>query len=326
MGLNAKDVPHHAALRRASVLVPLLTHPDTNELFVLLTQRPLHLSSHPGEVCFPGGKQDPDDHCDDVVTALREAKEEVGLEADSVEILCRLRTIESYHHLCVTPIVGLIKDAAIIESLLLPSKSATKVLTANPTEVAALFVAPLSLFHRPPVKQFAVEWSQETFIMRHYEYRHSLYTQRQVFSITGLTAHIANHVAELVFGSNNNTQPTEFATTTPASFMMSGEVWIREQSSRGRAYWSRRFLVLDASVLHLYDNAAQAQRKTNSASKKNRMGLHKDTACQVLPSSEAEKKEFLVAVLEGQVEWRLAVATTLERNTWVEAILQTSQR
>jgi 8-oxo-dGTP pyrophosphatase MutT (NUDIX family) len=46
---------------------------------ILLTRRSKQLKSHPVEVCFPGGKQDPEDHQDDFVTALRETKEEVGI-------------------------------------------------------------------------------------------------------------------------------------------------------------------------------------------------------------------------------------------------------
>jgi len=52
-----------------------------NELvpYLLLTKRPEKMKSHPGQVCFPGGKQDEADGNDDVFTAVRETWEEVGI-------------------------------------------------------------------------------------------------------------------------------------------------------------------------------------------------------------------------------------------------------
>lgn len=51
---------------------------DQGVVRVVLTQRCSNMRSHGGEVCLPGGKRDPADGGDDVVTALREAQEEVS--------------------------------------------------------------------------------------------------------------------------------------------------------------------------------------------------------------------------------------------------------
>lgn len=76
------------------------------DLDVLLQRRAATLSSHPGEVSFPGGGRDATD-ADITATALREAEEETGLDASGVEILATLPEIPlaaSNHR--VTPVLG----------------------------------------------------------------------------------------------------------------------------------------------------------------------------------------------------------------------------
>jgi hypothetical protein len=80
--VNVKSNLRQRALRTegrmASVLVLI-----SSDLHVLLTLRSKKLKSHPGQVSLPGGKQDPGDDGDDVATALRENREEVGLDYES---------------------------------------------------------------------------------------------------------------------------------------------------------------------------------------------------------------------------------------------------
>ncbi|HWS49768.1 MAG TPA: CoA pyrophosphatase [Microbacterium sp.] len=76
------------------------------DLDVLLQRRASTLSSHPGQVSFPGGRRDPGD-ADAVATALREAEEETGLDPAGVEVLAALPEIPlaaSNHR--VTPVLG----------------------------------------------------------------------------------------------------------------------------------------------------------------------------------------------------------------------------
>lgn len=72
LGLGVKTTP------RSAVLLGLFNHPRTGAIHVLLTERSAQLRSHAGDVALPGGKRDPED-TSDVVTALREAEEEIGL-------------------------------------------------------------------------------------------------------------------------------------------------------------------------------------------------------------------------------------------------------
>ena len=71
---------------RAAVLVPL--HDKDGEPHVLLTRRPPHMRNNPGQFAFPGGKLEPDEA--DLAAALREAREEVGLDPARAEVIGRL--------------------------------------------------------------------------------------------------------------------------------------------------------------------------------------------------------------------------------------------
>ncbi|MGJ4945282.1 CoA pyrophosphatase [Bradyrhizobium sp. HKCCYLS1011] len=68
-------------IRPAAVLIPVVDHPEPT---VLLTQRSAHLSSHAGQIAFPGGKIDVTD-ASPLDAALREAEEEVGLARGFVD-------------------------------------------------------------------------------------------------------------------------------------------------------------------------------------------------------------------------------------------------
>ena len=115
----------------AAVLVPIVRHPRPT---VLLTQRTAHLSSHAGQVAFPGGRTDPGDRNAEA-TALREAHEEVGLPPDRVEIVGRLPDYLTGTNYRVTPVVGLVEPGVA--------------LTLQPNEVADAFEVPLDWLMDP---------------------------------------------------------------------------------------------------------------------------------------------------------------------------------
>lgn len=115
----------------AAVLVPVVDRPDPT---VILTLRPDTLRQHAGQVAFPGGRIDPGDD-GPVGAAVREAREEIGLPSNEVEIVGiadAYRTITGYQ---VTPVIGVVPPD-------LP-------LRPQPGEVAAIFEAPLDYLLRP---------------------------------------------------------------------------------------------------------------------------------------------------------------------------------
>lgn len=120
------DFEAMAPARAAAVLVPVIARP---ELTVLLTERTAHLSTHAGQIAFPGGKVEATD-VDVVDTALREAEEEIGLSRVLVEPLGFLDGYRTGTGFLVTPVVGLVKPDFVLA------------LDAN--EVASTFEVPLA--------------------------------------------------------------------------------------------------------------------------------------------------------------------------------------
>ncbi|KPQ23613.1 MAG: putative NTP pyrophosphohydrolase [Halomonas sp. HL-48] len=118
----------HVVMPEAGVLLPIVERPAPTLLF---TRRARHLSTHSGQVAFPGGKREAYDR-DLYATALREAQEEIALDPGLVSPLGRLSDVISLHGIRVTPWVGIIPPD-------LP-------LVADPGELDAIFEVPLNHF------------------------------------------------------------------------------------------------------------------------------------------------------------------------------------
>lgn len=125
----------------ASVLVPIVMRERPT---VLLTQRTQHLSTHSGQIAFPGGKVEPDD-IDASATALREAQEEVGLDPALVDVLGVMPHYVTGSAFIITPVVALIQPGFT--------------LTPNAHEVDAIFEVPLEFLMNPAHHQrHSFEW------------------------------------------------------------------------------------------------------------------------------------------------------------------------
>lgn len=107
--LNSDVVlPEGRKLRPAAVLAPIMVGENGYEL--ILTKRSSALKHHPGQIAFPGGKRD-DSDADLIATALREAREEIGLQDSNVDVLGTFAPHETVTSFTVTPVVALVKDA-----------------------------------------------------------------------------------------------------------------------------------------------------------------------------------------------------------------------
>jgi 8-oxo-dGTP pyrophosphatase MutT (NUDIX family) len=165
-----------SATRPASVLVPVV---DRAAPTVLLTQRTAELTSHAGQVAFPGGKIDPGDESP-VAAALREAKEEVGLPPVLVEPIGYLDLYLTFSGFRILPTVARVKPEFTLE--------------LNPREVVDAFEVPLDFLMNPDHHQRKTrDWKG---VAR--EYYAMPFGERFIW---GITAGILRNLYERVYGA-----------------------------------------------------------------------------------------------------------------------------
>ena len=107
-----EQVPPPPDSRPSAVLVPILAGTDGPE--ILLTRRSKHLSSHKGEVSFPGGRVDRGESFVDA--AIREAREEIGLEPHTIEVVGEMSAMATYvSRSYIVPIVAHVTQRPSLE-------------------------------------------------------------------------------------------------------------------------------------------------------------------------------------------------------------------
>lgn len=165
----------------ASVLVAIT---DEDQPQVILTRRSTRLSSHAGQIAFPGGKQDDEDQST-LDTALREAYEEVGLVAAHVNPVAQLKPVMSINKLAVTPWVAIIPpDLEFVP---------------NPDELDVIFTVPLTFFLEQSATQAWETYPQyKRFGLPVWEF--------EEFVIWGLTAYIIADLLNICFDAGFDIQ------------------------------------------------------------------------------------------------------------------------
>lgn len=159
----------------SAVLIPLFCR--DGQCHVLFAERSSEVSSHKGQVCFPGGVRQPGDSSL-LHTALREAEEEIGLKAEDVEILAELddsMTVSTSY--VISPFAAFIPYPYPFE--------------VNHQEITEVFSVPLSfLVDRDHLKQDCQIIDSQVFTTPCYEYAGHV--------IWGATSRILRQFIELI--------------------------------------------------------------------------------------------------------------------------------
>lgn len=119
--------------KKAGVLILLLHENDKEDMRILFTKRSANLSTHSGEVSFPGGKwEEQDESLFD--TAVRESYEEIGLKQNNMIKLGSLNFLLSRHKVEVNPFVGYLETEQVFE---------------GNYEIDTIFTVPISFLTNP---------------------------------------------------------------------------------------------------------------------------------------------------------------------------------
>ena len=119
--------------KKAGVLILLLHENDKADMRILFTKRSANLSTHSGEVSFPGGKwEEQDESLFD--TAVRESYEEIGLKQNNMIKLGSLNFLLSRHKVEVNPFVGYLETKQVFE---------------GNYEIDTIFTVPISFLTNP---------------------------------------------------------------------------------------------------------------------------------------------------------------------------------
>lgn len=159
-------------LKPAAVLIPIV---DRAEQAVLFTLRAEHLPTHAGQVSFPGGRVHEDDE-DAAHTALRETHDEVGVEADHIDVVGYLPRYDTGTGYSIVPVVGLVHPEH------------ERALNAH--EVAEAFEVPLGYLLDPANRVLRQRTRRDGSMMEGFEITFGRHT------IWGVTARIVTMLAE----------------------------------------------------------------------------------------------------------------------------------
>ena len=144
------DINGRDEFLNSSVLVPLiLIHGEYHFIF----QKRSKNISQPGEICFPGGRIDPETDINSLETALRETYEEFGIEKEKINVLGRLSSVYSPIGVMVDGYIGVVDIKDINE------------IQINHSEVESIFSIPVSFFEKNAPEKYYVQIKAHPFII-----------------------------------------------------------------------------------------------------------------------------------------------------------------
>ncbi len=184
---------------RASVLVPILHRPAGPT--VLFTRRTETMSSHKGQIAFPGGRADEGEDAESA--ALREASEEVGLEPSRVEVAGRLDDELSVSRYVVTPVVGIVhRPPALFAPHAAEVREAFEVPLARLSDRSFLREEIWDVSRMPPGAPVeAMTRLRAEELDEHGRYRVYFFDGGPDREIWGLTARILKRLLDVAFGA-----------------------------------------------------------------------------------------------------------------------------
>lgn len=127
--------------RRYAVLIPLIE--IDGELQLLYEVRSDELRSQPGEICFPGGRIEPDEHAKEA--AIRETVEELNIDDQNIEIIGKIPSLVTPFNIILHPYVGLLKDIDLDN------------LIFNTSEVKEIFTVPLEYLKNVDPEVYSID-------------------------------------------------------------------------------------------------------------------------------------------------------------------------
>lgn len=196
------DILEHERSSKSAILLPLVDY--QGEICVLFEKRSAQLKQQPGEICFPGGGVEESDQ-GTAVAAVRETCEELGIEADDIDLIAPLDIMVTPFNTIIYPYVAYIKDYARI--------------MPNCDEVEEVFCVPLSFLskNKPIIKKMSLKMdAPEDYPFelipygKNYPFRQASYPQHFYLwkdrVIWGLTARILNHFLNLIKCTDEKTK------------------------------------------------------------------------------------------------------------------------
>jgi 8-oxo-dGTP pyrophosphatase MutT (NUDIX family) len=172
-------LPPDVTRRQAAVLLALFK--NATDYHLVFTKRTDTVKHHKGQVSFPGGSFEPADG-DLLTTALRESREEVGIQPEHVSILGRLDDLSTFStSFTISPFVGLIPYPYPFHP--------------NPLEVAIVFAVPISVLTDPMVSRRYIRARDDGASIEDHEFHVNGHV------IWGATARIVHHFLSVIHGA-----------------------------------------------------------------------------------------------------------------------------